>query len=179
MLPVWTRPLPRLLLLLSLVVLPALHVQDANAAIEDRPIAAGLRHTCALTTTGAVECWGSNAFGQLGDGNTAETGVPVSVTGLASGVAAIAAGWHHTCALTTGGAVACWGRNDYYQLGNGHFTHSSVPVPVVGFGPLTIPALGGAELAMLAAALLATTLPGLRRMSRGRAAPAVCASRSG
>ncbi|WP_428001138.1 fibronectin type III domain-containing protein [Acidovorax sp.] len=95
-------------------------------------IAAGGNHTCALTTAGAVQCWGNNPFGQLGDGSTTNTTTPQPVTGLASGVAAISAGENHTCALTTAGAVQCWGRNAYGQLGDGSTTNKSTPQPVTG-----------------------------------------------
>ena len=60
-----------------------------------------------------MECWGANEYGELGDGTTTEKATPVEVSGLSSGVAAIAAGGDHTCALTSAGAVECWGKNEF------------------------------------------------------------------
>jgi alpha-tubulin suppressor-like RCC1 family protein len=91
-------------------------------------------HSCAVGSGGAAECWGSNAQGQLGDGTTIERDTPVSVSGLSSGVIALSAGAHHTCALTSGGAVKCWGLNAEGQLGDGTTTDRLTPVSVVGFG---------------------------------------------
>jgi alpha-tubulin suppressor-like RCC1 family protein len=114
---------------------------DRHTAVDVVGLASGVAaisaagsHTCALTSAGGVKCWGGNGFGQLGDGTTTNRRTPVDVSGLASGVAAIAAGYSHTCALTSAGGAKCWGRNHYGQLGDGTTTQHHTPVAVVGFG---------------------------------------------
>lgn len=98
-------------------------------------ISAGGLHTCAVTGAGAAKCWGNNDFGQLGDGSTAGSSTPVAVSGLASGVAAVSAGYLHSCAVTTAGAAKCWGFGRWGQLGDGMMAESSsIPVDVSGLG---------------------------------------------
>ena len=97
-------------------------------------IAAGNYHTCVLTASGGVLCWGWNFYGQLGDGTTNDRLSPVNVAGLIGGVAMIGAGDYHTCALTTGGGILCWGSNSHGQLGDGTNVERLTPVDVVGFG---------------------------------------------
>jgi alpha-tubulin suppressor-like RCC1 family protein len=93
----------------------------------------GGNHSCYLVAGGA-SCRGDNQEGGLGNGSTtASVLAPVPVSGLGSGVAAVAAGAYHSCALTTDGRVQCWGRNLEGELGNGSTTESLVPVAVSGF----------------------------------------------
>lgn len=89
-------------------------------------ISAGGHHTCGLTTTSEVYCWGRNSDLQLGrgpaSGGGGDSSVPVKVQGgaLPGGVTftSISAGMHHSCAVGTDGAAYCWGSNIFGALGN-------------------------------------------------------------
>ena len=104
-------------------------------------IDSGYNHTCVVTNEGAVQCWGSNEYGQLGDGGDGtfcnDEGVdqvchpsPVQVPGLTMGVKSIAAAGNHTCALQDNGDVKCWGANHVGQLGDGTTEDRLLPVNV-------------------------------------------------
>jgi alpha-tubulin suppressor-like RCC1 family protein len=103
-------------------------------------VSAGDNHACAVTVTGGVKCWGNNDHGQIGNdivgiGETAQLPVslPVDVVGLTSGVVAVSCGSEHTCALTIGGAVKCWGQggsDSLGALGQDPFVLESSAVPV-------------------------------------------------
>jgi len=92
-----------------------------NGIFSDGPVAS---HTCIVTTDGGVKCWGNNRYGQLGDGTTTNRNTPVDVLvspggAPISGVVQVSTGANHTCVVTTGGGVQCWGYNYYGQLGDG------------------------------------------------------------
>ncbi len=94
-------------------------------------VSTGSAHTCVLTSAGGVKCLGDNQFGELGDGTTTQRIGAADVVGLASGVVAIGAGFDYTCALTTSGAVMCWGSG--YQ---------ARPASVPGLSGITAIAVG-------------------------------------
>ncbi|MBK6847271.1 MAG: hypothetical protein IPG96_06910 [Proteobacteria bacterium] len=98
--------------------------------------------SCALLTGGTVRCWGSNTFGQLGDGTITKRSTSVAVSSL-TGVSEVALGTWHSCARLSAGSVRCWGQNDWGQLGDGTFTERRTPVAVSGLTGVASIALGG------------------------------------
>lgn len=106
------------------------HVASLGSGVA--AISAGDQHTCIMTTAGGMKCWGSNSSGQLGNGSTTQVLTPMDVPSLVSGVSAISAGQQHTCAVTVGGGVKCWGKNQFGRLGDGSSIDRLVPTDVTG-----------------------------------------------
>ncbi len=98
-----------------------------------REISAGNDHTCAITTTSDVYCWGADASGQLGDGGpNTDQSAPTLVLGTAGLFNFVSAGSEHTCAVTLAGAGYCWGKNTEGQLGDSTTLMRTTPAPVSG-----------------------------------------------
>ncbi|SEH05106.1 RCC1 domain-containing protein [Candidatus Venteria ishoeyi] len=96
---------------------------------ETQSLVAGLYHQCALSIDGQVSCWGDNSYGQLGDGSSDASQVPLSLT--LSNITKLSAGRDHTCTLDDSGQVFCWGNNRFGQVGNGSSENQNEPVMIM------------------------------------------------
>ncbi|WBU37141.1 RCC1 domain-containing protein [Homoserinibacter sp. YIM 151385] len=124
---------------------------DALGGADLVEVCAGYEHSAALTSDGRVLAWGSNYYGQLADGTTTDSAVPVEVAlGLPGGVAvtAIACGDQHVLALTDAGTVYAWGLNFFGQIGDGTVLDARTVTPVSfgdEFDGLTVTAVSAGE----------------------------------
>lgn len=73
---------------------------STSTRLVAKAVASGSGHTCALLTNGTVQCWGDNLDGELGNGTTANSSVPVTVAGITDATA-VTTGFIHTCAQLT------------------------------------------------------------------------------
>ena len=113
------------------VLLAGSKSNDTRCGPNPVSFAMGDFHRCALLEDGAVKCWGSGSWGQLGNETKVDSAFPVSVKLKAGDKArAIAAGNYNSCALLEDGAVKCWGSGSLGRLGNGSKKDSAVPVLV-------------------------------------------------
>jgi alpha-tubulin suppressor-like RCC1 family protein len=106
---------------------PALAADMAPSAVANGSVAAGLKHSCAVTAARTVKCWGDNTFGQLGTGDFDSSVTARTVSGLVD-VTSVVAAMRHTCAMTATGEVWCWGDNGWGQLGDGSGRNRTTPV---------------------------------------------------
>jgi len=119
----------------------AVNTSGVLAGKTIKQISAGENHTCAIASDNRAYCWGSNKNGQLGNGSTADSRVPVAVntSGVLVGktIKEVTTGGFHTCALDTSSKMYCWGLNSSGRLGGGLTSIlSNVPVAVNMSGAL-------------------------------------------
>ncbi len=98
-------------------------------------VSSGMYHTCSLMSGGAVNCWGSNFYGQVGVGTVGVSYITYSaVSGLNSSID-ISSGESYTCSVTNTGSLQCWGQRTFGQFGDGV---ASTGAPSVVSGGLTL-----------------------------------------
>jgi hypothetical protein len=129
----------------NIEILPAIGVSNIVA------IAAGGSHSLALKSDGTLLSWGSDRFGQLGDGtidnyNTTNSPIPnptPAPVSVATNIVAIAAGIYHSLALKSDGTLLSWGNDDFGQLGKGMIDlNDPTPSPVIGVSHIVAIAAG-------------------------------------
>lgn len=99
---------------------------DVTQASDYVALGAAAQSTCGLTTGGAVECWGANSYGELGDGTVTGRSTPAPINTL-SNIKQIATGQWHVCAADQSGGVWCWGSNRVGQVGDGEAANVLTP----------------------------------------------------
>jgi len=99
-------------------------------------ISGGSVHTIALKSDGTVWTWGSDRYGQLGDGTTTDRSIPVQGNNL-SGITTVASGLFHNLALKSDGTIITWGSNWQGQLGDGTILDRTTPVQINGLSNIT------------------------------------------
>jgi len=106
------------------------YYQDTPVKILDgvSAVRIGANHAAAIRTDGSLWMWGSNLYGQLGNGTTNDSGVPIKIM---DHVAAVDLGWSRTLALKTDGTLWSWGWNFQGRLGTGAEGDSHVPVKIM------------------------------------------------
>lgn len=116
----------------TMINVPSWTSNDAGLGAIVDSLQCGAKHTCAHRSDDALWCWGSNAYGQIGDGTTTDRTTPTQVSMLGNTVVRVGTGGSHTCAFDKSGAVWCWGNNQYGQLGVGDMVGRQVPTKLNG-----------------------------------------------
>lgn len=122
-----------LLALLAVIGGCSSHGVEEKSPTPKKVVTAGNGHTCAVRSDGVLSCWGWNSHGQLGDGTTNNTSIPVEV-GVNQVWLDAAAGQYHTCAISAARELWCWGENADGQLGIGTESEHSPPVTALSGG---------------------------------------------
>lgn len=101
-------------------------------------VATGLNHTCGLTSGGVIWCWGNNDQYQRTAIQSGSSLPPTAIVAPQNEAiptwTAIATGEYHTCAITSTGALYCWGASRWGQVGAGSASETT-PVPVLDGTP--------------------------------------------
>lgn len=116
---------------------PAINLGTGRYALE---FSVGNYHACAILDNNTLKCWGYNAYGQLGIGDTNNMGDAAGEMNLLTGIdlgtgvtpAKLCSGFHHNCIIASDGKVKCWGYNAHGNLGLGDTNHRGDVVGEMG-----------------------------------------------
>ncbi len=117
-----------------LLPLAGCDVKTGNSIVVEAQIAAGSNHSLAVKTDGSLWAWGSNEYGQLGNGISGDGEFEVTPQKVMDSVVAVAAGIHHSMTIKADGSLWTWGSNSAGQLGNGKSgedEQSSEPIKIM------------------------------------------------
>lgn len=104
---------------------------DSTNTLSFKTISLGGNFACGITTDRSTYCWGSDTYGQIGNGSSPGGGTtPRLVTVRSERFDSISAGANHACALTAAGKAFCWGRDSTGQLGDARRVNSTTPIPI-------------------------------------------------
>lgn len=117
-----------LAIVLFLSVTLTAKASETGIAGANNTISAGGTHNAVIKTDGTLWTWGSNFYGQLGDGTNTERDTPVKVM---DDVTAVSAGENHTAVIKADGTLWTWGKNFHGELGDGTTTDHDTPVKVM------------------------------------------------
>ena len=119
-------------------------IASPAAVTDPKTISVGASHSCAVHQDGTISCWGSNGYGELGNGVTsdhADSAEPVKVLGIADAATAVTSG-SHACAVHSGGNISCWGNNEMGQLASEQPDYSATPIQIEDITDATIVTVG-------------------------------------
>jgi alpha-tubulin suppressor-like RCC1 family protein len=129
---------------------PTLNGTPADT-VEFQSVDAGALHACGIGVGGEGFCWGENGLGQLGVGDVENRTEPTAVLQGELVFTEMSAGASHTCALTDGRELYCWGSNQFGQLGSAAAGGQSTPVRLSNALEFATVSVGGAHACGLAA----------------------------
>ena len=95
-------------------------------------LSVGDDHTCAIGATENAFCWGSNEFGQLGNGDNVSSSTPLKVFSDVDSWKTISAGTQHTCGTRNGIEAWCWGNNEHQEVNSSPEKSVLTPSKVAG-----------------------------------------------
>jgi alpha-tubulin suppressor-like RCC1 family protein len=135
----------------SMLALESCGARIETHALFVKSVSAGGFHTCSVTASGHVECWGSSKYGQLGSRGGyippfRWSSTAVLVSDLNDSAVSVASGENHTCALASNGSVKCWGYNADGELGAraGFIFGVTTPITVRDLGQRAVSLYAGA-----------------------------------